>query len=268
MLVKVERLAPADLEQLRQAKARLERASLAARISQILGEPIEKALALLPEGWSQVVADATNAALNAALKAAVNTVDDRAGGPPALFAHKLLATATGAGGGAFGLVGLPVELPLSTVVMLRSIADIARSEGENLRDAEAKLACLEVFALGGATHADDAAEGGYFAVRSTLAKAVADAARYVATRGVADEAPPVLIRLIARIAARFGVPVSQKLAAQLVPAIGAASGAAINLMFIDHYQSMARGHFVVRRLERQYGAELVRASYARVDPGY
>jgi hypothetical protein len=33
--------------------------------------------------------------------------------------------------------------------MLRSIADIARSEGEDLSDPEAALSCVEVFALGG-----------------------------------------------------------------------------------------------------------------------
>jgi hypothetical protein len=42
--------------------------------------------------------------------------------------HKALATASG---GAFGLASLPIELPVSTIIMLRSIADIARSEGEN-----------------------------------------------------------------------------------------------------------------------------------------
>jgi hypothetical protein len=49
-----------------------------------------------------------------------------------------------------------------------------------------------------------------------------------------------------------------------VPAIGAAGGAAINLVFINHFQDMARGHFTVRRLERKYGAEVVREEYSRL----
>ena len=49
----------------------------------------------------------------------------------------------------FSLPGLAIELPISTIIMLRSIADIARSEDEDLRTIEAQLACLEVFALGG-----------------------------------------------------------------------------------------------------------------------
>ena len=66
------------------------------------------------------------------------------------------------------------------------------------------------------------------------------------------------------ISSRFEVAVSEKVAAQAVPAIGAAGGAAINLIFMSHYQEMARGHFVVRRLERKYGAALVQAEYERL----
>jgi hypothetical protein len=46
--------------------------------------------------------------------------------------------------------------------------------------------------------------------------------------------------------------------------VGAASGAALNLVFINHFQKAARGHFIVRRLERAYGLPLVRARYAEL----
>ena len=39
---------------------------------------------------------------------------------------------------------------------------------------------------------------------------------------------------------------------------------AVNLAFIEHFQDVARGHFTVRRLERVYGADLVRAEYHRL----
>jgi hypothetical protein len=70
-------------------------------------------------------------------------------------------------------------------------------------------------------------------------------------------------RFIAQIASRFGVVVTQKLAAQAVPVIGALGGAAVNYAFIDHFQEVARAHFVVRRLERRYGKDAVRAAYER-----
>jgi hypothetical protein len=85
----------------------------------------------------------------------------------------------------------------------------------------------------------------------------------MAERGVMGEAAPALLRLTASIAARFGVPVTEKVMAQSVPIIGAAGGAAINVLFIKHFQDVARGHFIVRRLEETYGGARVQQEYAR-----
>jgi len=38
----------------------------------------------------------------------------------------------------------------------------------------------------------------------------------------------------------------------------------VNYAFIEHFQDMARGHFIVRRLERAYGEEDVRREYERL----
>ena len=178
--------------------------------------------------------------------------------------HKFASAVSGATGGAFGLPALVVELPVSTTIICRSIADIARANGEDLDDMAARMACLEVFALGGPARTDDAAESGYFAVRAALAQAVSEAGRYLATHASVQDGAPAIVRLVALIAARFQVQVSQKAAAQAVPIIGAAAGAIINLMFIDHFQDMSRGHFTVRRLERIHGAQAVRAAYDRL----
>lgn len=145
--------------------------------------------------------------------------------------------------------------------MLRSIMDIARSEGASIQDLQTKLDCLTVFALGGESSADDGSESGYFAVRMALAFAVTEASQYVLSKKVTEAGAPALVQLIALVARQFGVQVTQKAAAQAVPAIGALGGALINMVFIDHYQTMARGHFVVLRLEQQYGADQVRAVY-------
>jgi hypothetical protein len=142
--------------------------------------------------------------------------------------HKALAATSGAVGGSFGLAALPIELPISTIIMLRSNGDVARSEGEDLTDPETALNCFQVFALGGLKGGADATNSGYFAVRGLLAKSVAEAARFIVDRGVLAEGAPVLVRLIAQVASRFGVVVTQKLAAQAVPFIGAVGGAAVN----------------------------------------
>ncbi len=253
-----------DQEALQYAKGLLDNPGLAAKITGLIGMPMEKALTLLPEKWAQVVNEATRKSLDTALQAALLTLDDNPQTNSWEFLHKLAVVATGAGGGALGLLGLPVELPVSTTIMLRSIADIARSEGERLRTPDAKLACLEVFALGGPSKSDDASESAYFLMRGALAKSVSEAAWYIAERGLIEEGAPAIVGFITQLAVRFGVNVSEKVAAQAVPLIGAVGGAVINVLFIDHFQEMARGHFIVRRLERMYDPQLVREEYERL----
>jgi hypothetical protein len=69
------------------------------------------------------------------------------------------------------------------------------------------------------------------------------------------------------VAARFGVVVTQKVAAQALPLVGALGGAAVNYAFIEHFQEIARGHFTVRRLERIYGKGRIRAEYDLIAAG-
>jgi hypothetical protein len=256
-------ISAADLADLRRARELLESPGFAARAVSAIGRPIESALARLPAAAHDRVQAITRKAIERALDVAVATLG---GGEPGARrshdrAHRVLTAATGALGGAFGLAGLAVELPVTTAAMLRSIADVARSEGEDLRSAEVRLACLQVLALGGKPASDDAAETGYFAVRAVFAKSVAEIAEVLAERGVARRTAPAFVELAARLAARYGVTVSEKVAAQAVPIVGAVGGAAINVLFTTHFQAMARGHFIVRRLERAYGTEAVRQAY-------
>jgi len=254
-------LEQADLEQLRQAKSLLEFPGLAVRLTDVVGRPLEKSIQLLPEGAARAVHAAAQHALERALDFALATMGREGAGSSSDLWHKWASATTGAVGGFFGLAGLALELPATTVIMLRSIGDIARSEGHDLRDPWTRLACLEVFALGGSSKSDDAVDTGYYAVRSVLSKVVSDAVQHVAEKGVTSRGAPVLVRLIETIAARFGIVVQEKVALELLPVLGAASGALINTIFMGHFQNVARGHFVVRRLERRYGIEAVRAAY-------
>jgi EcsC protein family len=251
-----------DLNELRRAAQSLEHPSLAARLTMFAGKPIELIGNALPAPASQAIAAATTTALEVALQAALRTIRRQPRAASRIL-HKALATASGAAGGAFGLATLPIELPISTIVMLRSIADIARSEGEDMSDPETALACVQVFALGSRPGAANPAESEYFVVRGMLAKSVTHAARFIAERGILDKGGPLLVRFIAQVASRFGTVVTQKLAAQAIPVIGAVGGAAVNYAFIEHFQEVARGHFAVRRLERVYGKDPVRQEYER-----
>ncbi len=253
-----------DLDDLKYAKSLLENPGLAAKITSALGTPIEKGFDLLPKGWHDLVAKSTRKALEVSVHSAILTLNTRKKRESANRFHKMMAAGIGAAGGFWGLPALTLELPLSTTVMLRSIADIARSEGHDLEHPQVKVGCLEVFAFGGPGSEDDGTETGYFAVRTALAKAVNDAAKFVATKGLAEGSAPALVKLISQVASRFGVQVTEKIAAQSIPLIGAAGGAVINTLFIDHFQAMARGHFIVLRLEGKYGAEQIRMLYGTI----
>jgi hypothetical protein len=256
-------LSKADLADLARAKRVLENPGLAAKLSSLAGTPFEKGLQMLPAKWQKTVHSATEKALLKALDVAVRTLGQERGAARSSDSlHKVAAATSGAIGGAFGILALSVELPISTTLILRSIADIAASEGEDPRHIDTKLACLMVFALGSPRDLrDNAAESGYFAARAALASAVTEATKHLAQKGLSKGGGPALVRLISLIAARFGIVVSQKTAAQLIPVIGAAGGALINTVFIAHYQDMARGHFIVRRLEKIHGAEPVKLAY-------
>src|SRR5579871_94314 len=152
-----------DLKALRDAVQRLENPSLAARLASILGKPIELIGLALPASAGKIVSAATTKALEAALQVALRTMQSNTRDAGSHLLHKVLATAAGAVGGSLGLASAPLELPISTIIMIRSIADIARSEGENLADPDTALACIQVFALGGRSGSADASDSGYFA---------------------------------------------------------------------------------------------------------
>ena len=253
-----------DLNDLKKAKKILENPVVAAKITNLIGTPIEKGFELLPDNWNKKIGEVTQSALTKAVHAAIFTMKDSPGEETSNIWHKLAAATTGGIGGFFGLPAMSIELPISTTIILRSIADIARSEKENLSSDETKIACIEVFALGGRASSDDASESGYFTVRAALAQTVAKTAGYIAEKGLTGEGAPALVRLIIKIAERFSIQVTEKAAAQAIPAIGAAGGAIVNTIFIDHFQDMARGHFIVRRLERKYGAEIVEETYKKI----
>ena len=244
--------------ELARAVAQLEDTSLAARLATVLGTPIEALKARLPGPVQGMLDGVVRRPLTAAMKAALSS--NPAVNPlpvSSAWLHRGLAAASGAAGGALGLPGTLMELPVSTTLLLRQVAAVAAENGEDLSRPEIAAECLKVFALGGRDPKEDGVEASYFAVRIALAEALKTAVG----RGAA---PRVLPGFIGSIAARFGGPVALKLSAQAAPVIGAAAGAAINLAFLEHFRGIAQGHFTVRRLERAHGAEAVRAAYAAI----
>lgn len=260
----VRRMSRADVADLRLACDYLEHPSLAARLTSVIGRPMEEGLKLLPHTWYDRMHDAAESAIGSALDVALRSLSTSGSGASRDELHRFLGIGSGAVGGFFGLPGALLELPVATTLILRSVAEIARSEGEDFSDPEARLACVEVFAYGGRPANDDAAETGYYGLRLALGFHFSMVSRQLVEQGLAQRALPATIGLVRAIAARFGVAVSDKLAFQLVPVAGAIGGAVVNAIFMRHFQDMARGHFVVRRLERRYGQPMVQRTYERV----
>ena len=261
-----------DWRDLQRAVELLESPTLTAKMANLIGSPLEFAVKRLPGSVSRRIHGAVEAALFKSAQAALWSMDNTPGKAASTRWHKLAAATSGAVGGAFGFTTLFIELPVSTTIMMRSVADVARSEGFDLREMSTRHACLEVFALGGNSGKDDASETGYYITRGFTAEVMRHLSAELAGRAVGGspvmigltpkEAGKWLAKIVEKVAARFGVVVTEKFAAQAVPIVGAVAGATLNTMFTDYYQDVARGHFIVRRLERTYGYETVRAAYS------
>jgi hypothetical protein len=254
-------LLPADHAALKSAVKSLESSNLAARIADVAGVPVNRILGFLPKTVNRQLAGMVRSAVMKGLDVAVDTLDEKPPASPANGFSSFLAGVAGGVSGMFGLGALAVELPLTTTFMLRSIAEIAQHEGEDLSQLEARLACLEVFAYG-TKRTDEKVDVGYYAARTLISKYTNEVAAYIMERGAVDASAPVVSNLVSEIVSRFGLVVSDKVAAGAVPIIGAAFGATINVIFMDHFQKIAKGHFTLRRLERTYGRSAIREHYS------
>lgn len=154
------------------------------------------------------------------------------------------AMATGAAGGAGGMLTSIAELPVTITLILRAIRAEARAAGFDPAEEGIRAACLEVFAAGSPLAGDDGVNTSFLSARLTLTG-------------------PALQKLIATVAPRLAAALGQKLAAQAVPVLGAVSGAALNAAFLRYYRQMARIRFQLMRLSVQYGAEAVTSAFAR-----
>ena len=263
---------------LEQAVAHLEFPSFLARFTNLIGKPIELGISALPapaRGWLE---SGSRTAIEKAFQAALSTLPRdpshlpfgqavaRTGQSGVL--HAAGSALSGAIGGFFGLPALVAELPVSTGIILRSMAAVASHFGEDLRERRIQLEVLTLFSYGGPVPGDDALESSYFTARLASSRLVDAAAKFAAgkswrelVRAVQQRSAPALVDLVVKVAARFEIVVGEKAMAQLLPGIGAGTGAALNIAFSEHFHSVARAHFGIKRLEREYGAADVRRRY-------
>ena len=253
-------LPPSHQQALQRAIHNLENHDFAARLADYAGRPIARAMRLMPKVASDRINKVVQTAILKSLNIAIRSIEPQSKRPPAHRAASVLAGISGGVSGFFGIAALPIELPVTTTLMLRAIADIARHHGEDLSTLEARLACVEVFALG-APETGRRTDIGYYASRTLISRLTADATAVFLERGAANLSAPVVSSLVTEIATRFGVVVTERSAASALPVLGAVGGATVNVIFMNHFQRVAGGHFAIRRLERQYGPSVVRQLY-------
>ncbi len=265
---------------IRNASQFLDRPSFLVRLANSVGKPIELAVRYLPVKQQNAVHKATESALKKGLLLVTKTVD-ASPAPVRSFEksmsrsrklgllHSAASFGLGAAGGLFGIFSLPIELPLTTAVILRSIASIAGEFGMDLNDPQTQLECLYILSLGSPhTTADDAFASAYWSSRAAFATLTNEAASFLAhkssaeiARAIEHKTAPVLVKFIAQVASRFEIVVSEKILAEALPIIGAIGGGAVNAAFTDYFSDAARFHFGLRALENKHGQAVVQKIY-------
>ncbi|MFE3837665.1 EcsC family protein [Pseudogemmobacter sonorensis] len=206
------------------------------------GGKLEAQIAVLPDALRRRIESATEQALSAAYGAARRgarhlPAQDRKGTLAA-------AMAAGAAGGAGGIATALAELPFTVTILLHAIRREAEAAGFDPDDPWIRAECLRCFSAGSPAAADDGIDTSFFSARLTLTG-------------------PAVQRLIATVAPRLSAALGQKLAAQAVPVLGAASGAALNAAFLRYYRETAAIRFALLRLAQEHGAAPVLEAFAR-----
>ncbi len=143
--------------------------------------------------------------------------------------NRVLVGALGAAGGFGGAPSALAEVPVTVVVLLREIQREAVRLGFDPASQNVHFDCVQVFGAAGPLARDDGADLSFLGARMALSSGTMQA-------------------LIARVAPRLASVLGQKLAAQAVPLLGAATGAAINSAYLGYYRDMAHVHFGLRKL--------------------
>ncbi|REG89458.1 EcsC family protein [Winogradskyella sediminis] len=271
-------ITPEDKAALMRAKSNMQNLGWAIRNVNKIGNTVETGISYVPEKVLVKVEKITEKVLLQIIKANLLTIQKhKTFKKPSKTTYKSIVTGTGAVSGFFGAstgFGTAIfasEVAITTKFLMRTIMDIARSEGEDIYTIEGQMACLEVFALGGDSKDDDGMEMSYYTTRMALNSALNNVS--VASikmgidslvKGVGTLGSNVVSNFLSKITTRLSLLISEKFLAQAVPIAGAIGGGGLNYVFVNHFQNMATAHFTVRRLERKYGEAEVKLAYDNV----
>jgi hypothetical protein len=105
---------------------------------------------------------------------------------------------------------------------------------------------------------------GYYSLKTAVAAAIRESSGFASRtagvmidRSVLEHDAPQMVRLIASVAKRLGVTVTQKELGVLIPVAGAILNSSINIAFQHVCYQNAKDYFRLLLLEERYGGELV-----------
>ncbi len=216
----------------RLARRYIDARGLAMDILDKLGDGGEKLMGMIPAVLRNRIDKSVAAALRRSLSAA--SASRRVVGNRGDWFNRLGTTAAGAIGGAAGIAGTLIELPVTVTILQRAILEIADEHGLDVDSDEIRAEALRIFASGGPLAEDDSTDTALLATRVAISGAT-------------------LQGLITKFAPQIAARLMTKAGAQAVPVLGAAAGASINYTFARYYQELARVQFGLIRMAHETG---------------
>jgi EcsC protein family len=231
------------------SEAQFDIASLAARYRRAngplmalmnrIGGGVEAQMAALPAPVREQIGRATEGALQVAFGLAAQGARAPDMGPQGPL---IAVMATGAAGGFGGLPTAIAELPVTVTVILHAIRAAAVEAGYDPEDPAIRAECLQIFGAGSPLESDDGVNAGLVSARLAVSGST-------------------VAQILATVAPRLATALGQKVIAQAVPVIGAATGAALNAAYLRYYREIARIRFALLRLGETHGTEAVLAEF-------
>ncbi|HYX37751.1 MAG TPA: EcsC family protein [Oligoflexus sp.] len=270
-----------ELDFIKEAASFLEAPSALLRLTQCMGKQVGHLQHSAPHATQRLIKRAVHLSLKTALRLAIGTLPYQqhgssswpeiiSGTKRSRWKHTAAVATAGAVGGTLGTAGLMLEIPLTTSVMLRSIASTAQKWGYDLKDPEVQLHCLYVFSLGFTADKDHVGLGpGYIDTRLAWHGMIRELAGFIGSHSLKDVfvalergTLPALAKLVSLLIPSLERAIMKNILSKSLPVLGALSSAVINATYCGYYSQAAQYHFGLMHLEAQHSLDLVQNQYA------
>ncbi|MFH1438706.1 MAG: EcsC family protein [Pseudomonadota bacterium] len=257
-----------------------------------LGTPVEKLILSLPEWGRTQISGAVNEGLKNCLDLSRQTFDApniwrklaRKAGMTQIkrfddipleildeqakgygMSNRLPVILSGVATGLIGLPGAIIDIPASITIFFRNIQTVCACYGIDPSDPSNVPYYMWLMTSGSPAPEDDSTDTGYIMTRLGLGLMVKEAQEFIVSaagkdlaRTIAKESSPVLIKLINKLLQRLGIQMTEKVAATVVPLVGAIAAAGINTAFSRdiHMNACMAGR--TKYLCEKYGESRVR----------